>query len=401
MTELHQTVKLEFDSQRPAFEAALEATFQERIANLVAEQVHAHTVKDIKVGNASSSVADGQTEPEMDARVEALVNERLRELARGYTARGFDHAPVVPQPMRVMSKEPPRYSGVERGEPGAAWIRLMDAHLKLLCAADKNINEDLKVAIAISFMEDKAHRFACLLRTEFENGLTWDELSKQLMERFGVQRAAYQLLQDLRVVKQGTLSVAEFTNEFEARLDPLIIAGSADALTIVSFFLEGLNKVLHAAVTRSFVYQAGTPMEEYVKMKPRGAVRALSKLAQKCEEVEDFLAPPRVDLRANVAAYSSGEARATVVFSNGPPRFGRGEVRPAARFARSAQRGRPEQTFSRAEVITHLSRKHGVPEEIVDQRLRANLCAACASNEHIARECKQPVVQQATNSKAH
>ena len=74
-------MKHEFELQRAELEAALEATFQERIATLVAEQVRAHTLGDIKMGNASSSVADEQMEPNMNARVEALANERLRELA--------------------------------------------------------------------------------------------------------------------------------------------------------------------------------------------------------------------------------------------------------------------------------------------------------------------------------
>lgn len=366
--EINDFIKLEVDSQRDQLASNIESKMRSEIDSRVAEQV------------------------------------RLALQALTTRAAGDARSQVVVQTMRQnVYKEPPRYNGAEIGEAGASWIRAIDEHLRQMKADDPLLTDEKLVAVAISFTCDVAREFAVEIRNELGSAATWSALQAELMSRFGVRKSSWNLLQDLREVKQARASVAAYTNIFEGRLAYLVSAGFTDSLSAVSYYMEGLNREMRTIVARSFLTLSEDPMEAYKAMKPRQAVRAIAKLASRCEEVEVLL-----------CSKLPGDARAAVSI------VGEEQCEPRAAVAQAKSAGgrqkdrwrqeRKEPSFTRDDLVNHLSRKHGVSRELVDQRLKANLCAACAGEDHTARTCTNPPVKeapintgspQATNAKAH
>jgi hypothetical protein len=87
-----------------------------------------------------------------------------------------------------------------------------------------------------------------------------------MVSRFGVTKSSWCLLQELREVKQVRSTVAVYANKFEGRLSYLVAAGFTDTLSPVSYYIEGLNKELRAAVARSFLTMSDhTPSLSHVR----------------------------------------------------------------------------------------------------------------------------------------
>ena len=349
-----------------------------------------------------------EIESKLRIEFELRVADQVRGLMRATTSRAntdFSPAIAIQTPRSTGWEKPPRYSGVEIGEPGAAWIRAMDEHLRLLRQYDTLMTESMVISIVISFTDHAARDFAVHMRDELGEKATWADLRSEFLERFGVTKSPSQLLRELREVKQGKSSVAVYANLFESRLSYLLAAGSADSLTAMNYFMEGLSVELNAVLYRSFFVMSENPLDAGVKMNPREAVRTIARLARRCEEIELALAPrtPVAAVRASVTrpVEEAVEPRAAVARTN-------------AKGGRFSQQSRPaprDQSFTREDLINHLSRKHNVPRPIVEQRLSDNLCVRCMSGEHTAGICNKPVVKtvtaagapvaQPTNEKAH
>lgn len=324
----------------------------------------------------------------IEGRVAAAVREHLRTAASGFSQT------AITQPTRVASKEPPRYAGVEIGETGSSWISVMDAHLQLLKSLDSSLSESLLVAIAISYLDGSAHAFALQVREESDGVVSWTSLKKELRARFGVNMSPFHLLQNLRQVKQGRTSVAIYTNAFETKLGQLIAAGSTDSLSAVTYYLEGLERDIQRLVTSSFFIASENPMEAYSALKPRAAVREVAKLAQRCEEMKEFLNPQSNNPSVRVAAASNPEASVAVAYAKHLPSPVQNQQHQSWRQS--------ERRFTRSEIVAHLSRKLNVPVAVVSERLTANVCAACASPKHKANdsECPGPSIPSPATSKA-
>lgn len=345
---------------------------------------------------------------EFDNRVAEQVRVAIQTLTN--RAAGDMRQPVVVA-RSSGCKEPPRYGGSEIGTAGTSWISLMDEHLRQMKIDEPLLSEEKLVAIAISFTFDSARDFSIVIRDELGASVTWKALKAELLSRFGVKKSTWHLLQELREIKQGRSSISEYVNGFEGCLGHLVSAGFTDSLTSVTYFIEGLNREMRQAVCRSFLSLSEDPMESYKSMKPRQAVRAIAKLASRCEEIELLLSSKIVssEARAAVAVVAQGQ-------DAGESRVAVAQVKNAGRPAGSWRREKKEQPFTRDDLISHLARKHEVPRDLVDQRLKANLCAACAGCDHTARTCTNPPVkgapsgagapssggaQQTTNAKAH
>jgi hypothetical protein len=302
---------------------------------------------------------------------------------------------MIVQQSRSFAKEPPRYAGTEVGQAGAAWIELMDAHIRLVRECDPQISEKSCIDVVLSFLDGAARRFA----TQAEDVASWADLKRQLEERFGVRQSAYHLLHELRETRQGKMTVIQYADLFEQRLGYLIAIGSIDSTVTVSYFIDGLADGLRSAVLRSFLSMSEDPMARYTTMKPRLAVRELTKLAMRVDDMHSFMAS-KPTTSARVAMVQPLEAHAAVASS-------KTSIKPDISSGQRWRQDRPR--YTREEMIEHLAKKYGVSRTLVDERLRANVCAACGSNIHIARDCTGAVTTAATaasstqssNSKAH
>lgn len=371
--EINDFIKLEVDAQRDELASNIESKLRRELDNRVAEQV------------------------------------RLALQSLTTRAAGDARAQVVVQAVRQNAcKEPPRYNGAEVGEAGAAWIRAVDEHLRQLKLDDPSLSDEKLVAIAVSFTCDAAREFSVEIRNELGSAATWNGLQVELMSRFGVRKSSWNLLQDLREVKQARANVATYTNIFESRLAYLVGAGFTDSLSAVSYYIEGLNRDMRSIVARSFLTLSDDPMESYKAMRPRQAVRAIAKLASRCEEVEVLLCSKLPgDARAAVVVADDEHCEPRAAVAQAKSGSGR---QTSGRHANRGRGDRKEPSFTRDDLINHLASKHGVSRVLVDQRLKANLCAACAGEDHTARTCANPPVREApgpagspqpTNARAH
>lgn len=347
--------------------------------------------------DAQRAMLTAEIAAEIEARmrddVESRVAEKVREILRSTTSRGNGEsspAPAVYAPRSTGWEKPARYSGVDIGEPGAAWVRAMEEHLRLLREYDPLMTESMVISIVISFTDSIARDFAIQMRDELGGRATWAKLKSELMDRFGVAKSPLQLLRDLRDVKQGQSSVAVYTNTFESRLSFLVAAGSTDSLTAMNYYMEGMSAQLHAVLYRSFLVMSENPLDVGVKLTPREAVRTIARLARRCEEIELALAPkaPTSAVRAAVAQPVEEVVEPRVAVARTNARRGRGGQPSASR----------EPPFTRVDLVSHLARKHDVPRAIVEHRLDNNLCARCAGDDHTARICDKPVVKTATSA---
>lgn len=346
---------------------------------------------------------DGQRavmEDEFARRLQRAISDLENRFAKQLeTQPAVSVAPMRPtmivQQSRSFAKEPPRYAGIEVGQAGAAWIELMDAHIRLVKECDPQISEKSCIDVVLSFLDGAARRFA----TQAEDVSSWADLKHQLEERFGVRQSAYHLLHELRDTRQGKMSVVQYADIFEQRLGCLIAIGSIDSTVTVTYFIDGLADGLRNAVLRSFLSMAEDPMTRYATMKPRSAMRDLTRLAMRVEDMQSFMTSKQ-PTSARVAVVQPLDARAAVASS-------KASIKPDVS---SGQRWRQDgPRYTREEMIEHLSKKYGVSRALVDERLKANVCAACGSNIHIARDCTGPVntaatassSTQALNSKAH
>src|ERR1700712_5274909 len=89
-------------------------------------------------------------EQKLDAEVQRLndeVEKRVAEAVRKHLqSTSIDVVKTATiHPMRVASKEPPRYTGVEIGEAGSSWLSVMDAHIQLMKSLDGTLADSLLV----------------------------------------------------------------------------------------------------------------------------------------------------------------------------------------------------------------------------------------------------------------
>lgn len=334
---------------------------------------------------------------EIEARLrgefESRIAEQVRAILRSTATRTSDvpgREATVQAPRSTGWEKPPKYNGVKIGESGAAWVRAMEEHLRILRECDPLLSESMIISIVISFTEDIARDFAVGLRDELGEKATWATLKSEFLDRFGVTKSAVQLLRDLRAIKQGQSSVASYTNAFESALARLMMTGSSDSLSAMSYYVEGLSPDLNAILSRSFLTMSEDPMEAGAKLQSREAIRMISKLARRCEEIEASLASkaPASAARAAIASQEEVEPRVAVASAGAN----------GARFGRPMHPARRGPFFTREDLLNHLTSKHGVPRAIVEQRLDNHLCARCAGNDHTARICTRPAVKTAAEA---
>jgi hypothetical protein len=259
-------------------------------------------------------------EDEFARRVEQAILDLEERFAKQFVSQSTpsltaSRPTMIVQQPRSFAKEPPRYFGAETGQAGAAWLDLMDAHICLVRESDPHMSEKACVGVVLSFLDGAARRFV----TQADDVKSWDSLKRQLNERFGVRQSAYHLLHDLRETRQGKMTVIQYADEFEQRLGYLIAVGSIDALVAVTYFIDGLSEGLRKAVLRSFLSMSEDPMALYATMKPRSAVRDLTNLAMRVDDMHTFMSSkPAASARAAVA--QPAEAYAAVAVSRSAPK---------------------------------------------------------------------------------
>lgn len=282
------------------------------------------------------------------------------------------------------SPQMPRFSGSGTAEECSSWIRVMSAHLRRQAEMVMGWSPRVELNIALTHLDGDAHTLAERVVRDLGTDASWVHVEEALQERFGVRMSSYALIASLRGVKQGSRSVGEFTTAFENKLDYVMAAGFGDSVTFVSYFIEGLDQNIRAAVMDVLSISETDPWAKVMDMRPNVAVRWVSKLAARREEFT--LAMPQF-ARVMVPHH----ARAAVVSHHDGGLSRRIDNRGARR----------------EELVKYLSQRYKVDPMVMKERLEANLCVACGQPGHVARSCPStsavtpsPTVVSPSNSMA-
>lgn len=130
------------------------------------------------------------------------------------------------------SRQPPTF----KGEHPAAWIAQMELFMECLGMA-----EDEKLAVALTFLDEKATRWYTLALPRSERPSSWSEFKVRLMEHYAPFSAA-EAIYRLRQVKQ-TGTIRDYIDRFNEVLADCSEMGDSESLQT---FVEGL----HAGIRR-------------------------------------------------------------------------------------------------------------------------------------------------------
>ena len=136
----------------------------------------------------------------------------------------------------------------------------------------------------MSFLVSVAHDTG--MRISAKPDANWAMLRAELVAKFGIQKSAFLLMRELRAIKQDRRCVSDFVIEFDNKLDYLISARSSDTLTIATVFLEGIDQGLRVKLLELLMLQSDDPMKKIGDMEVRDAIRFLSNLARRREELD-------------------------------------------------------------------------------------------------------------------
>jgi hypothetical protein len=134
--------------------------------------------------------------------------------------------------------KPPAYSGVTSGRNFEDWLLKMQQYLAVTGAAVSS-----HVALAATYLEGEALRWwsarSVSLQREGQNVASMEVFVDALRERFAYKNPEVQARNRLLGLKQGSMSVTDYINEFDSCYNHL---PSWDEQEKVHKFLSGLNK---------------------------------------------------------------------------------------------------------------------------------------------------------------
>jgi hypothetical protein len=342
---------------------------------------------------AYESAAKARASADLDAKIAILGEQsdaRFARLVENSIIKSEERIPVVkPDPERNVrvvqqavrggSKPPPVYDGIDKGEKLVTWIRLMDAYLSICSLSDPAWSSSTELIISMSYLDGRAHEAATRVKEIHGIKCDWRMIKLELDSKFGCRKSALVLLNELESIRQGTSSVIDYALEFEHKLDQLLLKNWSDTLTCTKLFMDGLADSVRSKLVELLLCQHDDPMTRFMGMTPAEAIRSVSDLARRREEVSSFLAPHK-SVPARVAVVSAAPAVEAVA----QPGQSRGVGRPSETVK--------ERTRRLEGVIQSIATQFKLPLALVRDRVRSRLCGACGQSGHMAYGCPRATV---------
>jgi hypothetical protein len=313
-------------------------------------------------------------ESAMIERMRKKIEEEMFEKIKGETAVKIEASsqpikPVVTEEnaarFRVIqsirgdsAKRPPVYNGLERGDVLDSWISTMDAHIRCVRLIEHDPSFLNEYEIALSFLELHPRRVAERLFAERKGDVPWRVLRAELIDKFGDQKSVFALLRELKSIKQSARSASDYALEFERKLDGLILLNWNDSLTVVTTFLEGFDDNVGRKLLDALFSQSKDPMADLMLMPPNEAVRSLTQLARRREELASLM--PSKPVLARLAVVEAAPA-----------------ARPVARQSFAGRESDEAKLVRLDSLVKGIVKRHGIALALVKQRVLKNLCGVC------------------------
>jgi hypothetical protein len=295
---------------------------------------------------AMVAIALEKIESEMAERLRTMIEKEMCEKIKAESVVKVENIPATKlavteetavarvrsiQPTRqVALKQPPMYGGTgadDRGRALKSWLSAMEAHIRL-CSIDGSTASEFE--IVLSYLEAHAREVADRLQVALKGQATWVDLREELNQKFGEQRSAFALLRELKLIKQSSRGVTDYALEFERTLDALLSLGWSDTLGAAMAFIDGLDELMKSKILETLLMQNDDPMSRFVGVSPSEAVRILSNLVSRREEVSSLLQSASKPASITRLAVAAAEPDARLM----PGRAGGGRETSEARLLR-------------------------------------------------------------------
>jgi Retrotransposon gag protein len=345
----------------------------------------------------------------VSAAVQAALQQQAASAASQASSSSSAGIPQLQLPARVKISLPPTYHGISTTNT-ETWLYQIEQYLVV-----SGVHDDLqRIAVAVSLFRDLASQW-WIHRSEVRHDAPthWALFKTAVRERFQPVAASRTARAELRSLRQGSSSIAEYQAAFYKTIQLINDMSEADQ---IENFMIGLRSSIAAEVDRCNpktlqqamieAQKAETRFKNFKQFSSSGYYPAATYHARPSYAESPTVTTPTTTTSASTAPMELGNLNATA--SNDEDGLVEREFQlfnelgdeyePSAEWLASIQAAEDEKESENAKPELHAMQHRGprrppqrfapsMPKEEFARLMKAGLCLRCKKPGHIARNC--------------